>query len=80
MLYHIRIRGPVPAASAFALQDVVVVEEGDLHLLSCRVVDSSALTSVVAYLHDLGLHVVDLQAVEEPGSGDASGRGDALFG
>lgn len=66
MLYHIRVGGRLPDEAALALPDVVVVEGTGHQVLSCQVVDAAALTGVVAYLHDLGLRVLDLQVVEDP--------------
>lgn len=72
MLYHVRVHGHLPGGTELALPQAVVVEvddEADVHVLSCLLLDAAAVTAAVAYLHDLGLVVVGLRRVDEPGPG-----------
>lgn len=67
VLYHVRVRGGVPAGEAFAYPGVLVVEGGPgISVLSCPLASPDEVSAFVAYLHDLGLQVVDMVAIEEP--------------
>ncbi len=67
VLYHVRVRGGVPAGEAFAYPGVLVVEGGQgVSVLSCPLTSADDVSAFVAYLHDLGLQVVDMAAIEEP--------------
>lgn len=64
MLYHIRVSGTVPEGAIRDYADVVVVPSGTTSVISCRVLDSAALTGLVAYLNSLGCRILDLHVIE----------------
>ncbi len=65
MLYHIRVAGGVPMGAIRDYADVVVVASGTTNVISCRLLDSAALTGLIAYLTGLGCRILDLHVIEE---------------
>lgn len=74
MLVHIRVVGPEHDLAGLGdYADVVAAPTADGAVLSCLVPDRAGLTGVVALLGDLGLAIVDLQVLAEPGARDDAG-------
>ncbi len=69
MLYHIRIAGPCALVEnhdeLLGSYDIVTASVGAETVLSCRLPDTGALTSLVALLHDLDLPVSEMAMVPD---------------
>lgn len=64
--YEIHVRGQVPSDVLEELEDLTVVDEPAVTVLTGVLPDQSALFGVLARLQDLGLELIELRRLGDP--------------